>query len=346
MANGAASSASSSLSKTAIGYMFVLAVQFGVQPLLTRRYTPPDIPRSTVILTQECIKFVMAFSMLHLSGNTGRALQGWTIVQWLSVALLPAGLYAIQNMAALAAYQNLQPLVYNVLNQTKTLSAALCCYLVMGRKQSVAQILALFLLLVSALVMERIIHLDFLFFGSANAPKENDASTNNGTMSVLEARHYTHGVFPILLASFISGLAGALSQKNLQATGGGRNPYLFSMELCAASLLILSTSLLFSADGAQIAKDGFWRGWTAATFIPILTNAAGGILVGLVTKHAGSVQKGFALIFGILLSGILQAMVQPDLGISNQQILGGLLAALSLYIHATHPPTKKTIKQE
>ena len=63
--------------------------------------------------------------------------------------------------------------------------------------------------------------------------------------------------------------------------------------------------------------------------------------MGLVTKHAGSVRKGFALIFGILLSGVIQAIVQPDIRISNEQILGGLLAALSLYIHSTNPPTPK-----
>ena len=52
------------------------------------------------------------------------------------------------------AYQVLDPFTFNVLNQTKTLSARLSCYLVMGWKQSQVQILALFLLLVAALVIE------------------------------------------------------------------------------------------------------------------------------------------------------------------------------------------------
>eukprot|EP00980_Cylindrotheca_fusiformis_P017581 scaffold5517_cov135-Cylindrotheca_fusiformis.AAC.11 len=152
-----------------------------------------------------------------------------------------------------------------------------------------------------------------------------------------DSMHWTHGVAPIMLASFISGLSGALSQKNLQLGGGGRNPYLFSMELCAGSILILSLSLIFSADGKQIAVEGFWNGWTPQTWIPIVSNSIGGIIVGLVTKYAGSVRKGFALIFGILLSGIFQAFLQPDVGVSKQQTMGGILAAISLWLHSAHP---------
>jgi UDP-sugar transporter A1/2/3 len=245
---------------------------------------------------------------------------------WISVAGIPAALYAIQNFAALLAYQNLDALTFNVLNQTKTLSAALCCYLVMGRTQSRQQIVALFLLLLSALIMERIITLDWiLVLNDAKKPVEFS----------LEARHVTHGVAPVLFASFLSGLAGAMSQKNLQ--NKGRNPFLFSMELCAASSLILALSLVVSPDGDMIREQGFFGSdWNVQVFIPILTNAVGGILVGLVTKYAGSVRKGFALIFGILLSGLLQSE-----SVSNEQIIGGILAAVSLWMHATNPSLPK-----
>jgi UDP-sugar transporter A1/2/3 len=88
-------------------------------------------------------------------------------------------------------------------------------------------------------------------------------------------------------------------------------------------------------------KEGFWDGWTVATWIPIVTNSIGGIIVGLVTKYAGSVKKGFALIFGIFLSGVVQALMQPEVGVSKEQAVGGVLAAISLWIHATHPPKEK-----
>ena len=227
------------------------------------------------------------------------------------------------------AYQNLDGVTFNVLNQTKTLSAALCCYLIMGRKQSSIQILSLFALFASALVIERIIP---LHFGSEQEPNQSVSKTS---------RHYTHGVIPVLLASFISGLAGAISQKNLQSSSGcgssgGRNPFLFSSELCVASILLLSLSLNFSGDGRMMKEYGFFHSWTKETMIPIFTNAVGGIIVGLVTKYAGSVRKGFALIFGMLLTGITQSFLD-EVPISNEELVGGMIAAVSLWAHSNYP---------
>jgi UDP-sugar transporter A1/2/3 len=151
---------------------------------------------------------------------------------------------------------------------------------------------------------------------------------------------------PVLVASFISGLAGAITQKNLQGASGcgkagGKNAVLFSAELCIASLIMLGGSLTFNSDGKCIKSKGFFADWTPYTFIPILTNALGGILVGLVTKYAGSVRKGFALIFGLILSGIIQAVTERSGGgswaISTEEILGGVLASISLWIHVTNP---------
>lgn len=223
---------------------------------------------------------------------------------------------------------------------THQLSAALCCWLIIGRKQSRAQIFALLLLLISALVIEKIISLD-TFLGS----KDGEDSTASD-LTALEPRHFTHGVVPILVASGISGLAGAITQKNLQSASGcgksgGKNAVLFSAELCIASLIMLGGSLTVNSDGQCIKDKGFFADWTPLTFIPILTNALGGIFVGLVTKYAGSVRKGFALIFGLLISGLIQAVTEPtedgSFAISKEEIIGGCLASISLWIHITNP---------
>ena len=107
------------------------------------------------------------------------------------------------------------------------------------------------------------------------------------------------------------------------------------MEMNIASVILLLASLVMSSDGRDILRSRtFFSNWTPETFIPVITNSIGGILVGLVTKHAGSVRKGFALIFGLLLSGIFQA---GGAGIRTHQIVGGLLAASSLWMHTVHP---------
>ncbi len=181
------------------------------------------------------------------------------------------------------------------------------------------------------------------------------AFSSLGRSSVGAGRRVTHGIVPLLVASLISGMAGALTQKNLQGTRGGssiwgrkrngetnspasrspRNAYLFSMEMNVASSILLLASLLMSSDGrSMIRSRTYFSNWTLGTFIPVITNSIGGILVGLVTKHAGSVRKGFALIFGLLLSGMFQA---GGAGIQTHHIVGGVIAAASLWMYSIHP---------
>ena len=270
---------------------------------------------------------------------------------WIAMAGLPAFLYTIQNISSLMAYQNLEALTFNVLNQTKILSAAFFCFLVMGKRQSKMQVASLVLLTLSTLVIEKIVHpTAFMSLIKGNGPAFGLGKFIENVMGG-GGRRFTHGIVPIVAASMISGLAGALTQLNLQ--GGGskmkiwgkkkpatsrppRNAYLFSMEMNVASILLLLASLSMSASGRDILRSPstFFMGWTPQTFIPVVTNAIGGILVGLVTKHAGSVRKGFALIFGLLLSGLFQA---NGSGIRSEQVIGGLMAAASLWIHTVSP---------
>lgn len=65
----------------ALFYMALLAVQFGIQPILTRNFAAPGINKSTVILTQEIVKFGLAFLMLSLSGGREKALKGEMNIQ-------------------------------------------------------------------------------------------------------------------------------------------------------------------------------------------------------------------------------------------------------------------------
>lgn len=318
-------------------YMSLLAVQFACQPILTKRFTPKSINRSTVVISQDITKIMLAYTALLITGDWSKVIADWSLRSWLTVAGIPAFLYCIQNMATLVAYQNLSPLTFNVLNQTKTLSAALCCYIFMGKVQSKIQIMSLILLFVSACIIEKLIP-----FRKNVADEATTSTTTSSSSSSQDKKGDTHGegVLAVLTASFISGLAGALTQKNLQSHSGvGRNSYLFSMELSIASLLIMIMSSIRSKDGKRIQKDGFFHNWTPRTLIPIITNAAGGIIVGLVTKYAGAVKKGFALIFGLVLSGILQTVISNDdeSKISFEQIVGGLLAAISLWMHSTFP---------
>ncbi len=62
-------------------------------------------------------------------------------------------------------------------------------------------------------------------------------------------------------------------------------------------------------------------------------------MVGLVTKYQGAVVKSFAMIFGMVISGVLQQLIlaRNGGGLTREQLVGAMLGALSLYLHARYP---------
>jgi len=322
-------------------YMSLLALQFACQPTTTKTFAPPHMIRSTYVMSQEVVRFLVCAVIMMATGSFP---QQWSLSSSLA-ASAPAALYAIQNYACLMAAQTLDPISYNVLNQTKTLSAAFFCYVLLGKPQSKLQIMALLILLGSALVIEKVVPIEgFRGRGSklstsTLSPKSRNKDTGRN--------HLMMGVLPILLGSLVSGLAGTLCQKSLH----GRDPFLFSMELSTFTLLTLLASLVtgINPDGPKLVSPAAAMvGWTWKTWIPIFTSAMGGLLTTLVTAHVGAVRKGFALIFGLLLSGLVQDRVSSSSNNNNkhqghhhhvttEQWVGGGFAALSLWMHASYP---------
>jgi len=49
-------------------FMVLLALQFGLQPILTKKFTPKSVNRSTIVLTQEIVKFIAAGCILIFTG--------------------------------------------------------------------------------------------------------------------------------------------------------------------------------------------------------------------------------------------------------------------------------------
>jgi UDP-sugar transporter A1/2/3 len=103
------------------------------------------------------------------------------------------------------------------------------------------------------------------------------------------------GVAAIMFASMLSGLSTALTQHALQ--GQDRNSFLFSAELAVFGIIFLLLKMAVSGSFSALTLADF-AGWTWLSCVPVVSQALGGLIVGLVTKHAGGVLKGFALIAG------------------------------------------------
>ena len=79
-------------------FLVLLAVQFGLQPLIAKQCTAPDAIKSVVVLSTEGVKIVLAGVMLLFEGPEARAamFDAWTLLDSLAYAALPAAMYALQ----------------------------------------------------------------------------------------------------------------------------------------------------------------------------------------------------------------------------------------------------------
>jgi UDP-sugar transporter A1/2/3 len=206
-----------------------------------------DVPKTTMVLVGEGVKFAISLTMLLTSGQASSELAQWDLGSSLQAAAAPALVYSVQNVLVQTAYPNITSLMFNLLNQTKTLSAAVFVYLLMGKRQSLVQCLALAILFSAAVMLST----DF-----SGAKKDDDEKENN----------FMWGILPVLGASALSGFASGLCQVTLQ--GKKRNSFIFTMELCVFSTISLIAGMAVK-DATQFSTDQLFHGWTHYTMIPI-----------------------------------------------------------------------------
>ena len=133
----------------AIVFMGLLALQFGLQPILNREHVSDEVIRTVLVFVTEASKFFLALIMLVLERATD-CFKGWQLLESLQGAALPAALYSVQNLLLQQAYPNLDFVTFNLLNQSKMLSTALFVYMLTGQQQSPMQCLALLMLVAGA----------------------------------------------------------------------------------------------------------------------------------------------------------------------------------------------------
>ncbi|EKX51550.1 hypothetical protein GUITHDRAFT_65850, partial [Guillardia theta CCMP2712] len=233
----------------------------------------------------------------------------------LKFAALPALIYAVQNLLTQVGYQNLDFLTFNLLNQTKILFMAFFIYQLMGIRQSHMQV---------CLQVRVGLKADGSEPKNPNSNDEDDIHND-----------FWLGVIPVLGASLMSGLAGGLSQVALQRSK--RNSYLYTMEIATYSIISLSALIfIYPEDREAMLTRGVFGGWTRMTSLPVFTNAMGGIFVGQVTKYGGGVKKGFATIFGILITTFLQSFIYNK-SISVMTWVAIPLVITSICLHSMFP---------
>ncbi|RAL43964.1 hypothetical protein DM860_014101 [Cuscuta australis] len=257
-------------------FSLLLTIQYGVQPLISKRFVSRNVIVTSSVLACEVVKITSAFIIIAKQGNLKKLYKNWTLVGSLTASGLPAAIYALQNSLLQISYRNLDSLTFSILNQTKLFFTALFTFFILRQKQSIQQIGALFLLIIAAVLLS-------IGEGSSNAFGSNNNNNNNNNNSD-EVLFY--GIVPVLVKKHSS--------------------YMMTIEMSIIGTLCMIASAFKSPDGEAIRRHGFFYAWTPLTLIPVTINAIGGILVGLVTSYAGGVRKGFVMVSALLVTALLQ----------------------------------------
>lgn len=280
------SAAAAGVKKKVWLYSLLLTIQYGAQPLISKRCIGREVIVTSSVLACEIVKVTCALFLMAKEGSLNKALREWTLIGSLSASGLPAAIYALQNSLLQISYRNLDSLTFSMLNQTKLIFTALFTYIILRQKQSIQQIGALCILILAAVLL------------SIGEGSRKDYGSGNADEVVL------YGIIPVLIASVLSGLASALCQWASQVKK--HSSYLMTVEMSIVGSLCLLASTYKSPDGEAMRQHGFFYGWTPVTMIPVFINAVGGILVGLVTSYAGGVRKGFVIVSALLVTALLQ----------------------------------------
>ena len=270
----------------------------------------PDIHRSSLAIITEILKIsISLFAFVKTAQQWRTIWNDWSLQASLSTAGLPACLYACQSLLNQYAMAGLDPVMFNMLNQSKLLTNALFVYLILGKPQTTRQIYALCVLALAGVVLSWPSESTELASGSGiDSSTSSTSSTSSISIDIgHNAASTSSSTLPAmyaLAATTISGFAGSLCQRALQGKDNV-DPFMFSAELSMWSLVtLLIGSMLFDIDGVR-----YLYTVPLPAYLPMIFQAVGGIIISQVTKHVGTVRKSFGLIAGILVAGVIEYVI-------------------------------------
>mgnify|MGYP006231808721 CR=1 FL=1 len=151
-----------------------------------------------------------------------------------------------------------------------------------------------------------------------------------------------NGLFAVIAACITSGFAGVYFEKVLKGKRGSM--WSRNLQLSSASIIIGIVSI-FTSHYQEVSTHGAFVGFGVSTWMTIMLQALGGLVVAAVVKYADNIVKAFATSVSILLSSMLSLFLF-DWHPTIRWISGAILVFCAVYVYGTaNTPAKIVAKK-
>jgi solute carrier family 35 (UDP-sugar transporter), member A1/2/3 len=248
------------------------------------------------------------------------------LVQMRSSRLTITFAAVIQNHLQFVAISNLEAATFQVSYQIKILTTAAFSVLLLRKKLSPSQWLALLTLAIGV----GFVQMQAVLGGTARTPSN---------ILNLHSMNQMKGFLAVIAACLTSGLAGVYFEMVLKGSQG--DVWVRNIQLSLFSLLpALSPILLAYAGqrGSRAQVHNFaslfnnFGPWAWAT---VAIQVAGGLLTAIVIKYSDNILKGFATSLSIVIS-FLASIALFDFRITCAFLVGSLLVVFATWLYNQH----------
>jgi UDP-galactose transporter len=294
---------------------------------------------STAVLLNEVVKLGLSLTMAlyDMSSKLPSNTPATTLFEKLFQAVFtgdswklafPAVMYTAQNTLQYHAVENLDAATFQVTYQLKILTTAIFSVALLGRTLSPRKWASLVLLMVgvaivqwpqgdissfkalqaaqSQMFMPRSIE-ELRDLGSTAAKQlarrsatyegiEEDFALQNPSLNG------TIGLLCVLGACILSGLAGVTFEKILKDSNAASSLWIANVQLSFWSIFAAGFIGVIFIDGENIARSGFFVGYSWVVWSAIAFQAFGGVLVSMVINYADNIAKNFSTSISIVIS--------------------------------------------
>jgi UDP-sugar transporter A1/2/3 len=288
---------------------------------------------STAVVSAEGLKLILNLSLELLlvkrRDEWSRLVPELMSPKSLKLAI-PALLYVVQNNLLFVALENLSVPLYQVTNQGKILTTAVCSRLLLNKSISGVQYLSLFVLALGVAVVQ----LSTLGKGKVEASEK----------SVMEHSQLI-GLMAVCASCFTSGFAGVYFEKILKSSPkASSSVYMYNSQLAIWSIL-LGLMPVFLNDYDAIQKNGFFHGYDNIVVLTIVCQAMTGLIVALVMKYADTILKGFATSVAVVVATVLSIFIW-NTPVDGWFVVGAAMVIAAVVLYSKYPPETAFLSDE